>query len=207
MAVFNVNDIVQVTMFQTMNLNTILNVHYYRCVTPDVLGTYESICAAFKTNIYDAFASSWGAGLLAMQSNQILHTVLRVQRIKPVRSVGVVVAVALNGLLNDNCDTNNSALSITKRTPLAGRAFLGRMQVGGIPKSGMQGGEWSAGTKASAGSVANALVQPLTAGVSLAVFNPCLFHRTIVPNFTDITSSQVQASIRTMHRRTLQLGI
>jgi hypothetical protein len=207
MASVAVGEVVQVVLKQSMFNNVLMNVFHYQCDIAATIGTYEDCMQGILNSMYQAVPAAIGLKMLAMQSNQLLHTEARAQVIAPTRRVAVIQTPNLPGTQNGSCDAGNVALSITKRTALAGRKYIGKCQVGGIQKAWFVNGEFHGAAITAADDVAAAILAGVTAGVTLGHFIPVLFHKATPAQPTPITSTQVQHSLRTMHRRTLSLGI
>lgn len=199
-------DVVLVSLRGTLFGQRTMNVLRYVVTVPS---TGASITQDL-TDIADAFANTATATLplnklLPMQGASQTYDTVRAQRVYPARTVYAYSSVAATGTNASDCKTPNIAVSLTKRTLLAGRHGIGRMQIPAVPDA-----------EITAGIVSNALI---TLGVDLG--NQLIGEKVIGSNGlkiwactaanvsaldSKVSSTQVQDTVRTMHRRTVRVG-
>jgi hypothetical protein len=131
---------------------------------------------------------------------------LRAQKVNAGRSAYTEDVIGSPGTYATDTTACNRAASIAKRTADSGRKEVGRVQVGGIPDAASASGQLTLAYKNLLSVWAADLNGVIAfAGVSLQFF-PVLYHRSVVPNFSRITSFTVQPTTRVMRRRTVGLG-
>lgn len=203
------NDVFQITLRMIYNEQVLLNVFHMR---PTEITNNEY--AAWCTDLADELAAEFGGTgkfvpWLDNTSANVLFDEWRVQRIHPVRDVYFQSAITLNGVLAAGPgETPNIALSVTKRTLTPGRTGVGRTQLAGWEPGAIDAGVYSAGSLTAAFAAMDwqllDFVTQAGNGGTWGLYNP---GSTETPPFSRITSVIPQDTVRTMHRRTVRLGI
>jgi len=124
----------------------------------------------------------------------------------PTRRARIVKVPAVpTGAIADAPLPPNVALTITKRSDVAGRHGVGSLHMPGTGIAGLNGGEWIPVYLDSFGSLLTALHQSVNIefGQNLV---PVIFNRTTPTDSVEITSANSNVTVRTMHRRTVGVG-
>jgi len=124
----------------------------------------------------------------------------------PTRRARIVKVPAVpTGAIPDAPLPPNVALTITKRSDVAGRHGVGSLHMPGTGIAGLNGGEWIPAYLDSFGSLLTALHQSVNIefGQNLV---PVIFNRTTPTDSVEITSANSNVTVRTMHRRTVGVG-
>ena len=203
-----IGDVIEVSFRGTLFGQRILNIlHYVVSVTGAGQDNFqlEEIAQDMATSaISNPIIPAW----LASVGAEYTMDEVRAQRVYPTRTIYQRSLVDLAGTHADPCLTANIAVSIQKRGLVSGRTGNGRMQLGGIPRSGMVDGSIDvAGYGALVSSLRNALALNQTTSVTPVTIQPCIFNPlAAAPKYQLISSWLVQTTLRTMHRRTLLVG-
>lgn len=206
---FAVNDVIQVTYWSKLFNQQLMTVLHYRLTTAPTSPLAEHLilsvwATGFTNNLFEPFSS-----MKACTSNLVLFERVTLQKIKPTRSIYVEDAIAEQGALANVIDTANICASITKRTITSGRKGVGHCQWPPLAQTQMNDGIVDATFRAGAlNDFASALTDALTlgAGATEATMNPCL-PASSGSDAYDVFDGVPQGTVRTMHRRTVGLGI
>jgi len=205
-----VNDIFQVTLRGDLLSQEILSVLHYRV---NILGT-ASTEATFLADLADTLNAS-GAGCplvdkyIAAAGNNYTLQAVRAQRVYPARTVYVEAVSGTPGGQAGACLTANNAASIFKRTNTPGRMGVGRLQYGLVPGLKYTGGTIENVYKTGPLlDVASAVIFTFVTTLFTTEMRPCLYNPNAVgPKFSDLFVTGVEDTARTMHRRTLRVGV
>lgn len=203
------NDLVQVVYSYraTSTSDRFLTVLHYRVADPDATSTVIDDL----NSIVDWFSDSTTVGRPAhrlrncLAANVFLDWV-QAQRVRPARTVFRRGQIDELGGLEGNTPTFNVALSLTKRTNVPGRKGIGRIQLLGIPAENIQDGQ-------IVGDPYKATVEQFATAVlgTVPVTNELILHACLpnnpVTEASDVETWEIQPTVRTMHRRTVGLGI
>jgi len=200
-----VNNLIRATYFQRLFAQRILTVLHLRCVTAP---TGTSTMAQLD-NLATVLASPSGGPMFPdWQSNvapQLLFDEVRCQVVWPARTVYGKAPMLFTGTHLDDCTTPNVAASIEKRSSVAGRHGIGRVQMAGIPETEYVAGELNAPYLEDLQDQWNDLELLVPSAVDSGVYAFCLPALSIQPGDDDIVDVQAQSSVRVMRRRTLRV--
>lgn len=198
------NDIIQVLVEYRLNDQRLFNVFHYRYnATPT---TTEYLAAMAQVNTEFNAANQWIDKWKDAASENAQVWEVSTQRIHPVRSPRVILSVVDPGTKVGAAAPQNVTLSITRQVDAVGRGYNGRVQLVGLPAAGMTDGQWSAGTLTDVQPLADYLKQQLEPGLDPPILFPITWNP-IGEGYNNVIGSTVHEEIRTMHRRTLRLGI
>lgn len=203
------NDVLQITYRGQQAAQTVMMVFHARVVGP------VNTPASTSSVVYDLAAKLANAtdqrmaAIRACVSPELSIGTVRVQKVKPTRQIYSVVTGGGPGLYAGASNTPNVAVSITKQTTKVGRKGIGRFQLPGVPSSGY-----------AAGQILPAYKTLLEANVCDKFFGS-FGGGTLYPDYTfswclpaggvdadyDVFHCLAQNTVRTMHRRTVGLGI
>jgi len=201
------NDVVQVTFFGTLFSQRIMTVLNY-VVTQPAVGTsiaqdLDDIVTTFGN---PATATLPLNKLLACQGPEVVQDYVRAQQIYTARSVYDQLAIASPGTHADSTKTANVAASVTKKSLLAGRHGIGRVQVAGVPDSQLVAGKLNGAYLTLLQTFGDTLIGEKTmAGGALKL--KCVITRASGAVASAVSQTVPQDTVRTMHRRTVGLGV
>lgn len=145
-----------------------------------------------------------------VQLNTVTTQLSQVQKVWPTRWAPVSDALLINGQQAGTDSPVNSAVSIERKPLESGKGFAGRLQLCGWDFTGFSGGRFTP----PVGQVAayNNLVDALKTDVALgggSIASPYLVNlRKTPPTTRKVVVTQLAPNpVRTMHRRTVGLGI
>lgn len=150
------------------------------------------------------------AALRAVTPDNVAFERCTAQRIKPTRSVYASAPMSVNGTFADSATATNICASVTKRTVVPGRKGVGHCQWPPLPSAVYINGLLDAGFRTTqlqawADQLKVSFVLHAATAEEFAMV-PCLPAATTgVPYKVDNTVAQ--PTVRTMHRRTVGLGI
>lgn len=205
--IIGTNDVVRIVYEMELDAQEMMMVLYLEPLTiviSDYLDAMEDLVDELSATL--AGGGFWNP-IKAVQSNELTYTAISAQRVHPTRDVKVSNDLALPGDDVDAAAPPNVAMSVTKRTLLATRRGVGRIQIPGLPVTKLDEGLWN---------------ETLTTNVSTIVNNSLIATlvtdggnewRWVLPQigqvdgpFQPITSAFAHRTVRTMHRRTVGLG-
>lgn len=204
-----VNSIVQVTYWQRLFGQRILNVYDYRVVQESTLPIFDELnnLALTMASLLETNAPLYQFS--NYQSVDLIYDEVRVQPIAPLRNPYQKAAIGQTGQYSTGTEVTNLAVSVTKRTLDVGRRAVGRVQLAGIPTAAMRDGEIDP-TYAAAlqGAATNCFTNSITVTTGggeyrMAVWGP----GRVINSLIDVVQARVNPELRTMHRRTVRLGI
>lgn len=203
-----VGDVVQVTYESSLSGQTILNILHYKVSTAGI-----TISETTQLGVYAAYFANPAATpcplkflVAALGDNQVMSNV-KCQRVFPTRGVYVQEDINSTGT-QDPAGTPNIALSVTKRTRLPGRKGIGRVQVGGLPNTAYVNGILTAAYSNIIGPLLSNFALPVTIALDGSVLTPVVYGTGYEGlDRSEIFQVQLEQEVRTMHRRTVGLGI
>lgn len=193
-----VGDIFRVVAEQSLHGQTVLNVFHY--IVGAVGATDET------TGLASKFVATVIPPLKAVQSNELSHVSVTVQKIFPLpvrvpyRNVNGVGA----GTVAQNSLPTSMAVVGTKRTSFAGRKFRGRVFFAGVPVTHEDNSVLAAANIAAWQAVCDAVKTTLSdTGTD---WNPVLFHK--ATNTSDLlTACEIRTVMRNQRRRQIGKGV
>lgn len=211
----SVNDIMAVKYFITYaNQTYILDLDYYiKSVVGSPFDPAKSVLNAALPNFTTLVGIASPAGKLAafIASDAVVDRVtLQIVSTSP-RSPVVVGAIGGNTPGNATATEGNTALALQFVTDDGGRRGYCTKHLGPLQSTDKVEGTFitAAKTRAMAIGTAYHSDQTWTLGSGTYTASACIDHRVVIAGsrYTPITGFQAQNTVRTMHRRTLGLGI
>jgi len=197
-------DVIQCVIETRLNAQRLLNVLHYKCIGTPTNTDYFSGMSQLNTDLNKAaFVIQELRTLLS--DDAVIWSVYS-QRVYPQRGPLVEQSIVQPGLVGTPAAPQNVTLSVTKKVDAAGRGLNGRMQLVGLPIAGITDGKWNAGQLAAVGPWTALLLAPLDAGIDVDRYWPVTFNRS-ANTTNNIVALELQEEVRTMHRRTVGLGI
>jgi hypothetical protein len=202
-----VNDIIEMTVNQRKDGQSLQNVFHYRCTVTPSSGTE-------RANLFSLIQFLWDVdtGFLeplltvCMPDDWILQSV-RAQVVAPARHSYAEQLLVDNGDLSANLlDTPNLAWVIIKQSELAGRRGRGTTHFLVPTNDWITDGELNTTNAGNRADLANALDDHIVVP-SGGEYDPVLYHPGFSPNYSTITHTTIKSEIRTMRRRTVGRGI
>jgi len=207
-AIIGTNDVVRVTYNMVQDeqqLKMVLHCEPFTIVESDYFLAMEDLVGELVATL--AGGGFWNP-IKALQSDQLTYESIQVQRISPTRDV---LTIRNSGVTGDSVDAAvppNVALSVTKHTLLASRRGVGRIQIPGFPKVKLVNGRWD---QTMCDTIQTDLEVKLTTVLTTDAGNEW---RWVLPQigqpfgpYQPITGVTTHNTVRTMHRRTVGLGI
>jgi hypothetical protein len=204
------NDILLMTCKGALHGQVIINTSHYTILNDAPSGP-TGAQVLHLANIIGAGlgGNNFKRDLLAAAAEQYSLIEVWAQKIWPTREHTEKYDVGDSGTNPDVCNTTNVACSISRRSDSATRDGQGRWQFAGVPDNALAQGNIS--TVWRSGKL-DAFAQQLKTNVTGTTFPityvPVLYTPRVEPfHYRLITSVVMQDTIRTMHRRTVQVGI
>lgn len=200
-------DILQVIHAYSVDSQTCLNVFHYQVETAGTRpgATYftelEEI-AVILADDADTIVQGWAK----MASAVNFSLWVQVQRIKPSRNPYVRVNTGDAGQVAGVSAPAICALSITRRTAAIGRGRSGHTQLSGLPADELNFGNWTNAQVTAADVYGDTLQNTLTYGLTGQIV-PGIYSEDFFPTFERLVQTVAKKECRTMHRRTVGLGI
>lgn len=199
-------DIFQAIVRSELCGQTCLNVLHFRC---KLVGAAPGLAEWIQDTILVPLsgAVSLVSGLVNVTTNDINFVELIGQKIFPVRYRAVRRPIGLTGTRVGFSRTANYALSISKYPARAGRGTTGKFQLAGCPVEDMVGGTWKEPYRLAVSTeVGSKLMGDLTGTGFGGVVEHGMWNEQ-ANTFQTVDDYYAQATVRTMHRRTVGLGI
>lgn len=203
------HDIIRVTYLMTLDqqrLLTVLTGQVTASSAPDYITGITNLAQDLANDAIGA--TGWGA-IRHRQSVQIGYDSVRVQRIAPSRDIYQEALIGQAGSDAGDSGPPNIAASFNKRTARPGRHGHGDIHLPGLPQASQTGGMWN-----------SVLIDGITAQLSLYLTSTfsgtlssidlkwCLYDPTIgTGGYDNIVGVTGAYPVKTMHRRTVGLGI
>lgn len=215
---FPINSLFEFKLHYAANGQTLMNVFHYKITGHGS----DTNAAQFTLGVLNEQKGN-GNGLLVGEFSKLLGddvTIYKLtgQIIYPTRFAVQAVDVTRAGQYAGGCTAQNVAGVITKKGALGNRHNIGALHIGGLSADAYLNGEVVGGWKNVATSViTNFLSLTMEANGGDDELEPVILNKTKVPDTdppkfvvsgsSDIAAWQVQTTLRTMHRRTVGLGI
>lgn len=203
------NDVIRTTFYSSVSGQRLLNVLHYRVSelvgAPDTIGALESIANELGD---ETVANQPMEAFQQLTAVNCTWNFVRAQRVYPAPTIYIESPIAVNGLRIPGATLPNIALSISKRTATPGRTGVGRVQIGGMSAEAYVDGKFTNSFMSDVELNAPSFRQTINVTFGGIVLVPVLFHG---PNALQPTSDVLvcdgHIEARTMHRRTVGLGI
>jgi len=208
MADANVGDIYALTYRGTLAAQTIMSTFAYRLQsldgTPTVVTIYD-----FMDTLFNDTASNLKDLLQDVLPDNYLFVDCRIQRVATQRiDAKIYDLTPAGGNFGFDATTANLAGVILRRGEVATRKSQSTLHLPYADKeTGLANGLVSASYKTVAGALATYIKADKTLPTTTMVIRPVVYNRGSSPNFTAITRTAVQDTLRVMRRRTVGLGI
>lgn len=204
------NDVIQVSIFGSLfSQRIITNLHYIVNVAAG--GSTEDQLKQIATDWTGGTGSVPGilTHMLDCQGVEYNCDFVRAQRIFPTRTIYMQSNANDPGTHADPCTAPNIAASLLKRTATAGRKGVGRVQLAGIPQTAYVDGMITPVFSAAKLNVwCNDLLASYTTSVIIMTLVPGLYNPTGTgTHFSPLLQVIPEDTVRTMHRRTVRVGI
>jgi hypothetical protein len=205
----SIDDILEITFRGSLFGQTILNVTHYVVNVTGAGNTLDQLQEIATDIGNDTVTSPILIDWRPAVTNQFTFDEVRVQRVYPARTIYMRSLPNVQGQYVGTCPSANIAASIQKRGVNSGRTSNGRIQIAGVPREGMVDGEIDiAGYGVLLAQLRDKLALGQTTTLTPITIVPVIFNPNLPnPKYQLISSWLVQTTLRTMHRRTLRLGI
>lgn len=206
------NAIVEVTYRYDVDGQANLNTYFYKYVNDNtVIGDGAGFLAGWSSVLGDKEISGQLANIMVnLTPVTVAHRWVQTQMIFPIRYALQRVAINQSGAVNGTTQPVGVAVSITRRTQLAQKGRVGRIQLGGVFRDYVANSVLTAaGTTAYSPMRAwcTASRFPLSGPAEPREMQPVLFNRTAPSASQPISSATIQPEARFMTRRTVGRGI
>jgi len=202
--------VINITYWQRLFNQTILSVLHARVVTAPTTGSTAEIqlqdLADTKLSVSASFPLY--QKLKAAAASNFAFDRVTVQKVKPTRTIYVQSSLAAFGDQTTAASTANLAASIEKQTTVTGKTGIGRLQFGGMPSDKIVSGVIDADYFAvEMEGIALNMYGNFSGGTTHGgVYAWCLPAGGADRGY-DLWNAFPQRTVRTMHRRTVGLGI
>lgn len=203
----SVNDVIRVTYFERLFEQRLLTVLHLRCVAAPAAGTTDAVALQNVANRFGDVAQAPLTSWRPLIAADLVWDEVRAQKVFPTRTVYQKDAIGVAGTHADPCEMPNLAMSIEKRTLHAGRKGVGRIQMGGVPNSVIENGMFTVGYLNAAQLCWESILGDITIAADSSIYRVCLWDGDTVTSEDDLFDVQAKDTVRTMHRRTLRVGI
>lgn len=208
MAIILANDVLEYTMFGTLYGQQILNVFHYRYSGANVpAGEYEAELDALSDEITGTLWPALGGGLQSLVTIDYKLVRVRLQPVWPTRRYYIDNVLNQEGTAVGAAAPANMAQAITLKTDRAVKGGQGRKHISGRPIGTISMGEWTAAGTLAVQTWAPAIMDPVDGTAPDRVLTPTVWSPRIPTSVTRILSVETSQQMRTMHRRTVGLGI
>jgi len=204
-----VNDLIQITYYNTLMSQQILTVLHARVkVVPTGGLTAEAQLDDLVNKISDKANFNFLDRYTKATATNMFFDRVTAQKIKPTRTIYASAEISEIGALTPVSGTANIAISIEKRSLNVSRSGIGRMQLCGFPADKILGGRVDPDfIAAELDDLKDSLAGSFTGGPLYAgTYQWCLPAGGADDTY-DVFDCVVKDTARTMHRRTVGLGI
>jgi len=201
------NDVLQIVHAYSVDNQTCLNVFHYRIKTLDTTPnrTYiQQLADVAEELVLDPVGMVQGWAAMAAANAQSVF--MQVQRIHPTRNPYYRRSTNTVGAIAGVSAPSICALSITKRTEQVGRGRSGHTQLGGLPVGDLLNGKWEVNSLNRAEDYADWMLLDLLFGQAGQI-EPVIYREAGNPYYARLIACNTNQQVRTMHRRTVGLGI
>lgn len=196
--------VIQTVIETRLNQQRLLSVLHWKCVGTPSPSEYFTVMNNINNDLDKV--GGWTRELAGLMTADATVWSVYSQVVYPVRGPLVEKFVNRPGTAAGVAAPQNVTLSLTKKVDAAGRGYNGRIQLMGLPMTGITDGLWNAGQIALVTAFASILLEPLDNFNDGDRFYPVTFNRK-TGTTNNVRDFEVQEEVRTMHRRTVGLGI
>lgn len=201
-----VGSILQASIESLVNGQRLLNVLHYKVEAESTEADVKDEQENFATQL-----NAVGGIVPKMQAAMSIEATISqvvVQFIRPERFARSTLEIDDTGTIASDCNAQNVAAVITKRTAFAGRWAVGAFHLGGVPVNGYVAGNLEPAYKAFVLALAEQLLEPIVIPIVGGTYVPVLVHPIGEHGgSTELAETEVQDTLRVMRRRTVGLGI
>lgn len=203
----NGGDILQLTHWQKLDGQTLLNIMHYR-ISGSLVTIADGATALsdFLTG-YAASGTSVYGKIKACQATSVAHEKITAQIIWPVRRPFVVKDTGDSGARVGTAMPTGCAACITKRQDVAGRGKTGRMEVGGYLVTDVEDSQITNTLADLLIELAESMEAKLSLGAQTNVLIPAIYNKAQPANTGDIDTTSINYTVRYLTRRTVGRGI
>lgn len=206
-AILAVDDVLQIVYRCEVHSQTILTVLHARVEVAGTGASAEEQLAKIAVVCSNSGAFPFLTSYAVASGSDYFFDWVQVQKVKPTRTIYARQDINNFGGHANVCGPQNIAASVLKQSLKPGRKGIGRMQFGGLPE-GVAAGNIDPAYIAAfldplAASMFGTFLVPLAGALALKWCLPAGG----VDHDYDIWDAHPQTSTRTMHRRTVGLGI
>lgn len=202
----SMGSICEVSLRSTLQAQRILNFQHYvvqnSLTTENGAEVLVELLLAIKND-----PTGWYTQLKLSSANGISFDELRAQIVWFTRRAYESIQLGEEGSVFQDSMPANVAVSISRNGYISGRGKQGRLQVAGVPRTFIAGGKLTAGGLASYAAVGTGLLKSYTTPTDGIIFNPVVWSARKPTEPEPIWKYTVRDTTRTMHRRTVGLGI
>lgn len=201
-----VGDIITVTYNFDFLGQKMMNVLHYRNSATSTGENWPVLADAIGHAMVSGTLSP-GLSLLACMGFNANLTTVRVQKVSPSRFRYVDRVEGLPGTYDGASSVPNIAACITKYSDSASRHGRGALHVAAIPDGVVDEGLFTGGYLTLLGTLASKLSNTVTVSGETVSLQPVIWEPVDGGVYYPLTQAVVRPEVRTMHRRTLGLGI
>src|SRR5262245_60704971 len=204
-----VGDIIEVTYRQKTAAQQVLNIQHYRVASSSSV----SSDVADNQSFADYLANLDGPGQLleiwsVMMAGDWTIEQVRAQKVYPTRTTYAASQATVSGQDATSMSVPNLAFVVTKRGNVGTRHGIGSVHFSGFVPGKFAGGNIDFGvTTWWTNQFAPLYTANQTVPATNITYTPIIYNPTQAPNWQGILSWTPQSTARTMHRRTVGLGV
>lgn len=209
-AAMAVGDVLELTFSGRLMSQVILTVLHVRITTaPSGGSTAEAQLDDWVGWFSNKVTNNWLQKYLDAAAANFTVFECKLQKVYPTRTIFASSIIAETGQQTEDALQSNLAASIEKKTTTVGRKGVGRMQFAPLPKDAYAGGFVDPGFAATPlTGLANAMIGSINCGITYTgSARYCLPAAAGGGAAYDLYDAYPKETVRTMHRRTVGLGI
>jgi hypothetical protein len=201
----NVNDVVEVTFKGTLFEQIVMSVFHYKYIGTVPIANGPGALLTFLTNL--SAAGELKDTYVACCGPEYTMTEQRAQIVYPTRQVYLSAAVNFPGTNAGACTAPNVSAVVLKSPDQAGHGRTGSLHVPGVPATGYAGGELTNAYALTMANLATKVAKQTFAVVNAGDMQALIWSHRKPTTPSVIQGARVNPYVRTMHRRTVGLGI
>lgn len=203
------NDTIRITYFGRLFNQVIESVLHARVVTLPSGGSTAEIQLEDLANKLSAPTFPFLSAYMSAAGNNFTMDYVRAQKVAPLRTIYLEAAISTGGGFGGVCTASNVACSIEKQSTTVGKKGIGRLQFGPVPYTQILNGQLDPAYLAvQMNGLATTMFGSFAGGPLYAgVYGWCLPANSVTPGGYDVFNAFAYPTLRTMHRRTVGLGI
>lgn len=207
MPLTSVGDQYLVTIRSVLNNQAVLSTYCYRLQVLDPAFNTSGAVAAQMQAVFMLPGGLIPTYRSCCPTNMTINGT-QIQVIRPVRFVSDFFAIGLNGTGGSTSEAQNLACTITRKGDLANRKCIGSLHIP-LPTGPLSvlGGVIQPLQSAAMLAHGTQMIATVAPGLSTTQLIPILNNKNVFPGWNQVRVCTPQLAARTMHRRTLGLGI